>query len=147
MTNNIFNLGNEWALKEGAQKLDVQIFFRGIGGVQDTIMTLAKLNEAGVYIHQYAMVDGIRFKKDMPYMCSGEATLGITTHYMPEQTDYIDNIYKVLLSMNHNPSIAEHHWLNDHDQYSKIQIRHQVNDGEFTKWVDWNFEKQAEEAA
>lgn len=143
MADNIFNLGNEWMLKEGAQKLNVEVFFRGIGGVQDTILTLVKLKEAGIYIHQYVMVDGIRFEKDDPYMCSGEATLGITTHFMPEQTDYIDNVYKVLLSMKKNNNIDKNHWLNDYDQYGKIQIRHQVNDGEFSQWVDCDFEVEA----
>jgi len=142
MSNNMFNLGNEWMLKEGAQKLNVEVFFRGIGGVQDTIMTLAKLREAGIYIHQYVMVDGNQITKDMPLMCSGEATLALTLHYMPGQTDFIDNIYAVLLSMKKNASIANEHWLNDHDQYSKIQIRHQINDGEFSKWTDWDYEKE-----
>ena len=139
----MFNLGNKWMLKEEARKLNVEVFFRGIGGVQDTIMTLVKLKEAGIYIHQYVMVDGIKFRKDMPLMCSGEATLSLTLHYMPEQTDFINNIYSVLLNMKKNTSIADKHWLNDHDQYSKIQIRHQINDGEFSKWTEWDYKKDA----
>ena len=132
----MYDLGNNWMLKEGAQKLEIEVFFRGIGGRQDTILTLAKLYEAGYYIHQYVMVDGDDIIGNGNLMCSGEATIAITTHFMPEQSDYIDNIYKVLTDTNPNPKINANHWLNDFDQYSKIQIRHRVDNGEFTDWVD-----------
>ena len=89
----MFNLGNKWMLKEEAQKLNVEVFFRGIGGVQDTIMTLVKLKEAGIYIHQYVMVDGIKFRKDMPLMSNYHCSIDLektklvaNSHTLPECT-------------------------------------------------------------
>jgi hypothetical protein len=130
----MFDLGNEWNLKPEAQKLDIQVFFRGIGGYQDTILTLVKLCDAKIKAYQYVMFDGESFGGE-PRCCSGEAGVGITTFFMPEQTDFIDNTYKVLMNTKQNTDFVKDHWLNDLDQYGKIQVRHRVNGGDWTEWV------------
>lgn len=136
MTHKMFDLGNEWGLKEGAQRLDIQVFFRGIGGVQDTILALVKLREARIKPYQYVMFDGSKFSEDEPRICSGEAGIGITTFYMPEQTDFVDLVYSALMDFSPNAAIDAKSWLNDHDQYCKIQIRHRINGGEWSNWID-----------
>jgi hypothetical protein len=132
----MFDLGNEWSVKPEAQKLEIQVYFRGIGGYQDTILTLVKLRDAGIKAYQYVMFDGEKFGEDEPRCCSGEAGIGITTFFMPENVDFIDNVYKVLMDTKTNPNIGKKHWLNDYDQYGKIQVRHRVNGGDWAKWID-----------
>jgi hypothetical protein len=131
----MFDLGNEWSVKPQAQKLEIQVFFRGIGGYQDTILTMVKLRDAGIKAYQYVMFDGESFSPKEPRLCSGEAGIGITTFFMPEQTDFIDHVYKVLMDTKTNPDIGKKHWLNDYDQYGKIQVRHRVSGGDWTEWI------------
>ncbi len=142
----LVNTNIEWPVKSGARRLDVEVFFRGLGGCRDTILTLVKLREAGFHIFQYTMLDGIDMGDDTgpgPRMCSGEADLGITTFFMPDQTDFIQRIYKTLFDMTENKQIDPDHWLNDYDQYSKIQVRHRVDCGEFSEWKDSVVEEAA----
>ena len=134
MAHDMFDLGNTWNLKEQAQRLDIQVFFRGISYAQDTIMVLAKLQEAGFFIHQYVMYNGENW--DSRRSCSGEADLAIVTYYMPEQTDYVNRIYDTLFDFTDNACINEDHWLNDYDQYCKIQVRHRVDGGKWSEWQD-----------
>lgn len=135
-THPMFDLGNEWNLKPGVKRLDTQVFFRGMGGDMDTILVLVKLASAGIKCHQYVMFDGEKFDDDDKRLCSGEAGIGITTHFLPEDTTYVDKIYQVLTDFVTDPLIDNTHWLNQLDQYSKIQIRHRIDGGEWSKWYD-----------
>jgi hypothetical protein len=144
----MFDLGNEWSLKPQAQKLEIQVYFRGLGGYQDTILTMVKLRDAGIKAYQYVMFDGEKFEPNEPRYCSGEAGIGVTTFFMPEQTDFIDNVYKVLMDTKTNPDIDKKHWLNDYDQYGKIQVRHRVAGGEWTEWIaGYDYDEAMKEAA
>ena len=130
-----FTTNEQWSLKPEAQKLEVQVFFRGLGGNQDTILTLAKLQEAGVYIYHYAMLDGVKFVDMEKRIGDGEATLGFTTFFMPD-TDFIKKLYAILFDFNQNKNIDKKHWLNDYDQYMKIQVKHRVDGGDWSEWTD-----------
>ncbi len=133
----LFNSDTKWSVMPEAQKLEIDVFFCGIGGIQDTILTLAKLQEAGFYVYYYAMTDGIKWSKgDSKHICSGEASLGITLYFMPEQTDFIERLYATLFNFEQNKNIDKKHWLNDYDQYGKIQVRHRINGGTWTVAVD-----------
>lgn len=136
MANEMFNLGNTWSLKEGAKRLDIEVFFRGMSYAQDGILALAKLQEAGFLIHQCVMFNGGEFEPDHPRVIDGELELGIVTYFMPESKDFIKTVYDTLFDININSKIDSEHWLNDYDQYSKIQVRHRVDGGDWSKWQD-----------
>ena len=141
--NKFFNLGQTFNLRPEAKKLELQVYFRGLGGYQDTIMTLVKLREANIKVYQYVMIDGENEGIGLPRSCSGESTIGITTFFMPDNTDFISEIYDALFDMNDIKQIHTDHWLNDFDQYIKIQVRHRVEGGQ---WSDWTSELDREVA-
>jgi len=143
MANAMFNLGNTWSIKEGAKRLDIQVFFRGMSYAQDGILAQAKLQEAGFLLHQCVMLQGNEFKPGCRAI-EGEVELGIVTYFLPhQQKDFIKKVYDTLFDCNINSQINPKHWLNDYDQYCKIQVRHRVNGG---KWSEWQDEAKREAA-
>ena len=129
----------KWNLKPEAIRLDVEVFFRGLGGHQDTVLALVKLYEADLHPLQYHAFDGITgMSEDGTIQLYGEASIGFTFAYMPEQKDYVRRVYETLFSLNSIKQIRPSHWLNDIDQYSKIQARHRCNTGKWTRWYQYN---------
>ena len=132
------NPNHEWHTKPEAKRLDVQVFFRGLGGDQDTILTLVKLKKAGYHLFQYNMIDGMSFERDDHFkgkrISSGEATIGFTTYFMPKQKNFVEDLYKTLMDDPASDDVAPKDFLEDYDQYIKIQVRHKVDNG---KWSDW----------
>ena len=129
----------KWDLKPECTRLDVEVFFRGLGGHQDTVLALVKLYEAGLPPLQYHAFDGIYgLGDDDTLKLFGEASIGFTFAYMPDQQDYVRQVYETLFNLSTINEITPSHWLNDCDQYSKIQARHRCNTGKWTRWYQYN---------
>jgi hypothetical protein len=133
----------KWNLKPECTRLDVEVFFRGMGGHQDTVLALVKLYEADLHPLQYHAFDGdTGMSDDDTINLCGEASIGFTFAYMPDQKDYLRQVYETLFSLSTMKQIKPSHWLNDVDQYSKIQARHRCNTGKWSRWYQY-YEKPA----
>jgi len=140
----LFNIGNVWgSLRPEAQKLEVEVFFRGMGGTQDCVLALAKLAKAGALPAQAVIVDGIEFAGEPGLKRYGEASLGLTFFSMDADKD-LKVIKDILYDFSEDPDYANNSWINDYDQYGKIQIRSKVDDSAWTNWAYYDTELQAE---
>ena len=129
------NTNKTFALRNGAVKIEVSAFFRGMSYTQDAILALHKLQMAKVPMYQAAFVNGDTM--DGVTRQTGEVSLDIITYAMPNGVDaMVEKIYATLLDTTTDSSVAGDSYLNDFDQYRKIQIAHRINDGERTEWVD-----------
>ncbi len=134
---NLFNLGHTWSLKKEAQKIELQIFFRGLGGTQDCALVMAKLAKARMLPIQMVMVEGIDFGNNEPLGCYGEASLGLT-YYSMEPIKDLSKILAVLFNCKGDTDYSKKSWINDYDQYSKIQVRSKVDSEDWSRWIDYN---------
>lgn len=134
---NLFNLGHTWSLKKEAQKIELQIFFRGLGGTQDCALVMAKLAKARMLPVQMVMVDGIQLEKNEPLGLYGEASLGLTYYSMDPIKD-LSKILVVLFNCKGDTDYSKKSWINDYDQYSKIQVRSKVDSEDWSRWIDYN---------
>ena len=125
------NTNKTFALREGAVKIEVSIFFRGMSYSQDAILALHKLQTAKVPVYQAAFVNGDDSFGDGVTRQSGEVSLDVITYALPDGVDaMVDKIYATLLDTTSDSTVADDSYLNDFDQYSKIQVSHKINDGE-----------------
>ena len=134
---NLFNLGHTWGVKKEAQKIELQIFFRGLGGTQDCALVMAKLAKARMLPVQMVMVDGIQFSDTDSLGLYGEASLGLTYYSMDPAKD-LPKIKAVLFNCEQDPDYSKKSWINDYDQYSKIQVRSKVDSEDWSAWLDYN---------
>lgn len=142
----LFNIGNVWgSLRPGAQKLEVEVFFRGLGGKQDCVLALAKLAKEHALPAQAVMVDGIEFEGEPGLKRYGEASLGLTYFSMDADKD-LKVIKGILYDFNEDPDYSKDSWINDYDQYGKIQIRSKVDDADWSTWTYYDTELQVEVA-
>jgi hypothetical protein len=142
---NLFNLGHTWGVKPEAQKIELEVFFRGMGGTQDCVLALAKLAKAGALPVQFVMVDGIEFADEPKLKLYGEASLGLTYYSMDTDKD-LRTIKAILYDLNIDPDYAKDSWINDYDQYGKIQIRSRIDGKDWTSWAYYDYDLQAEAA-
>jgi len=134
---NLFNLGHSWDVKDEAQKIEIEVFFRGMGGQQDCVLALAKLAKAEMLPFQFVMVAGIDFDDDPKLKLMGEASLGLT-YYSMKPVENLKSIKAILYDLNEDTDYPKNDWINDYDQYGKIQIRSRVNN---KKWSNWETNK------
>ena len=129
------NTNKTFALRNGAVKIEVSAFFRGQSYTQDAILALHKLQTAKIPVYQAAFVNGDTM--DGITRQTGEVSLDVVTYAMPEGVDaMVEKIYATLLDTTTDSSVAGDSYLNDFDQYRKIQIAHRINDGELSNFVD-----------
>lgn len=134
---NLFDLGHTWSVRKEAQKIEIEVFFRGMGGTQDCVLALAKLAKAKLLPFQSVIVDGIRFADEPKLSIFGEASLGLTYYSMDTDKD-LSAIKAVLYDFSQDPDSSSKSWINDYDQYSKIQIRSKVDGKSWSKWSYWD---------
>jgi hypothetical protein len=142
---NLFDLGHVWNVRKQAQKFEVEVFFRGMGGKQDCVLALAKLAKAKLLPVQFVMVDGIEFDDESTITLFGEASLGLTYYSMDPAKD-LQSIKAVLYDFETDTDYAENSWVNDYDQYGKIQIRSRFESENWTDWAYWDEELNTEAA-
>lgn len=147
---NKYDLGHEWAvgrsMNDKIHTVDINVFFRGLGGSVDCAVALAKLAKARLMPKQVVMVDGIQLQGEKQIISAGEADMGL--RYLVSE-DYgtqklINKVYDALMNLDNeiDDEVCGHM-----DQYSKIQLTHRINNGEWNKSVDYfEYTEQKEEA-
>jgi hypothetical protein len=141
----LFDLGHTWSIRKEAHKVELEIFFRGMGGTQDCVLALAKLAKAEMLPVQFVMVDGFEFADEPILKLCGEASLGLT-YYSMNTTEDLAAIKAVLYDFQTDPDYSASSWINDYGQYGKIQIRSRVGSAKWSKWTYWDQEISAEVA-
>ena len=141
----LFDLGHTWSIRKEAQRLELEVFFRGMGGTQDCVLALAKLAKAEMLPVQFVMVDGIEFADEPTLKLYGEASLGLTYYSMNPAQD-LSAIKAVLYDFGPDLDHARDSWINDYDQYSKIQIRSRIDSQAWSAWAYYDCDLQAEAA-
>ena len=113
-------------------RIDVSVFFCGISYMQDGALALAMLVEAKlspiqvVIVNAESSYDG---KVDTYSGQGGECDCGFLYFRSNEDTaQTVEDIKTALISA--RLPVPSNHWLNDRDQYSKIQFTIKVNDEE-----------------
>ena len=127
------NTNKTFALRNGAVKIEVSIFFRGMSYSQDAVLALHKLQMAKVPVYQAAFVNGDTMGGVTRQ--TGEVSLDVITYAMPDGVDaMVEKIYATLRDTESDSTVAKDSYLNDFDQYRKIQVSHRINDGEATPY-------------
>jgi hypothetical protein len=147
----LYDLGHEWevgrSMNGKVDTIDISVFFRGLGGTTDCAVALAKLAKAKLMPKQVVMVDGFQFEGEEKIISMGEADMGL--RYLVSQ-DYgtqklINKVYDALMNLDNE---IDDETCGHMDQYSKIQMNHRINNGEWNKSVDyWEYTEQQKEEA
>ena len=147
---NKYDLGHEWYISPENGKVDtvdISVFFRGLGGSIDCAVALAKLAKAKIMPRQVVMVDGCQFQGEEKISLSGEADMGL--RYLVSEKygtqKLINKVYAALMDLTYEIDDETCGYM---DQYSKIQVNHRINNGDWNKCVDyWEYTEQQEKVA
>ena len=110
-------------------------------------MALAKLAKAKIMPRQVVMVDGCQFEGEEKISLSGEADMGlrylVSENYGTEKL--INKVYDTLMNLDCE---IDDETCGHMDQYSKIQVNHRINNGDWNKCIDyWEYTEQQEKVA
>ena len=125
----LFNHGNIWKTDPGTVEFKAEFFFRGIGGMTDCATLLRHVSKTYYHPQQVVMFQGIEFERGRELHCTGETTAGFLWTVTKDEVQY--SAIKLLVSLSDINGISEEEF----DQYSKIQMRHQIGDGEWSEWI------------
>lgn len=147
---NKYDLGHEWLINEDAGKIDtvdISVFFRGLGGTTDCAVALAKLAKAKIMPKQVVMVDGCELAGLEKILSMGEADMGL--RYLVSEKygtqKLINKVYAALMNLDNE---IDDETCGHMDQYSKIQVNHRINNGDWNKCIDyWEYTEQQEKVA
>jgi len=133
--NPLFNTQAKYSVKPEAQRVEVEAFFCGVGGIYDTTVAQLKLLKAGYGPVETTTIAGIQFEAGEPYTLAGEAQIGFVYYFLPENVEKnLKEIYTALLSTGEIDDVNGDDALNDFDQYGKVQLRSRVDGAEWSKW-------------
>jgi hypothetical protein len=148
---NKYELGHEWevgrSMNGKVDTVDISVFFRGLGGTTDCAVALAKLAKAKIMPKQVVMVDGVQFQGEEKIISMGEADMGL--RYLVSEKygtqKLINKVYAALMDLTYE---IDDETCGHMDQYSKIQMNHRINNGDWNKCIDyWEYTEQQEKVA
>jgi hypothetical protein len=148
---NKYNLGHEWevgrSMNGKVDTVDISVFFRGLGGPTDCAVAIAKLAKARLMPKQVVMVEGCQFVGEEKITPSGEGDMGL--RYLVNEKygsqKLINEVYEALMDLTYE---IDDETCGHMDQYSKIQMNHRINNGDWNKCIDyWEYTEQLKETA
>ncbi len=113
-----------------ANQPKVDVFFRGMGGMNDCATLLRHVSKHYYHPQQVVMYQGIELPGNDGLLCAGESTIGLLWMVPKEKIDQsVEELYDCLANHDDISDV-------DFDQYSKMQVNHQIGDGEWSEVVE-----------
>lgn len=126
----LFNYGNKWTGDPGSVELKVDVFFRGMGGMNDCATLLRHVSKHYFHPQQAVMYQGIELPGHDGFQCAGETTIGLLWTVPKDKVDQsVKELYECLSNRDDISDV-------DFDQYSKMQVNHQIDNGEWSEVVE-----------